>query len=167
MEVKKTNKSKAVGNTFERSIAKQLSEWIYSDQHVLKREPTSGATKDNYVGDVYPAKQLTPNQPEWLYLVECKYGYTQNTPTLLNYKIVESWYLKSLQETKQSEKQKIILLIANFKGKRGVLLCTNKFLNCIHCNCVLCIRNNGDVEYVYCYDYGEMLKYKFTDVFCD
>jgi hypothetical protein len=61
----KTN-SKKLGNAFERRVAKDLSLWIYNDPHVLKREPTSGATKDNYCGDIFPMKQLLPN---WVYPV--------------------------------------------------------------------------------------------------
>jgi hypothetical protein len=157
--------SKKIGNSFERRVAKQLSEWIYGDPHVLKREPTSGGTKNVYSGDIFPMKQLEVGQPEWTYLVECKYGYAQFTPTLLNYSIVENWYLKALAESKQTVKQKTILLIMNFKNKKGILLCTNKELEKIYCKCVLCIRNNGDCEWVFCYDYNEMLKYGYKEVF--
>lgn len=159
----KTN-SKTLGGSFERKIAKELSLWIYNDKDVLKREPTSGATKDIYVGDIYPAKQLKPDQQEWIFLVECKSGYSNMTPTLLNYKIIENWYLKSLKETKLSKKQKIILLIANFKNRKGILLCTNNELN-ICCKCILCIKNNQDYEWVFCYDYKDTLEYNFKDVF--
>lgn len=159
----KTN-SKSLGGAFERRIARELSTWMYDDPNVLKREPTSGAAKDNYVGDIYPAKQLLPGQQSWRVLVECKCGYSQFTPTLLNYSIIEKWYLKSLLETKQSELQKNVIIIANFKNKKGILLCTNLELN-VCCKCVLCIKNNGDYEYVYCYDYNELLKHSFIEVF--
>jgi len=160
----KTN-SKKLGNTFERRVAKDLSNWIYGDPHVLKREPTSGGTKNVYSGDIFPMKQLEKDQPEFTFLVECKAGYAQFTPTLLNYSIVENWYLKALAESKQTIKQKTILLIMNFKNKKGILLCTNKELEKIYCKCVLCIRNNGDCEWVFCYDYNEMLKYGYKEVF--
>jgi hypothetical protein len=162
----KTN-SKKIGNSFERRVAKDLSTWIYNDPHTLQREPTSGATKHVYFGDIFPVKQLEKGQPEWKYLVECKYGYSQFTPTLLNYSIVEGWYLKALAESKQTKKQHVILLIMNFKNKKGILLCTNKELDTICCKCVLCIRNNGNFEWVFCYDYNEMLKYGYNEIFSD
>jgi hypothetical protein len=157
--------SKKIGNNFERLVARQLSLWMYGDPHVLKREPTSGATKDVYNGDIFPMKQLELGQPDWIYLVECKYGYSQFTPTLLNYNIIEKWYLKSLEESNQSEKQKIILLILNFKGKKGILACTNIELNSIYCKSIICIRTNGNVEWVFCYDYKEMLQYNYDQIF--
>jgi len=159
----KTN-SKALGGIFERKIAKELSCWIYDDQHVLKREPTSGATKDNYIGDIYPAKQLLIGQPSWVFLVECKSGYSQFTPTLINYSIIEKWYLKALLETRQNELQKNILLICNFKAKKGILVCSSLELN-IPCKCVLCIKNNGSFEWVFCYEYKDMLEHSFEEVF--
>jgi|SaaInlStandDraft_3_1057020.scaffolds.fasta_scaffold21831_3 hypothetical protein len=156
--------SKRIGNTFERKVARQLSIWIYDDPHVLKREPTSGGVKNVYSGDIFPMKQLTPDQPEFNLLVECKYGYAQFVPTLMNYSVIEQWYLKSLAESNATEKQKVVFVIANFKSKKGILLCTNIELNTIYCKCVLCIRNNGSVEWVYCYDYNEMLKYSYKEI---
>jgi hypothetical protein len=157
--------SKEIGNKFERKVAKELSNWIYDDPHVLKREPTSGAVKHVYSGDIFPMKQIRNDQPGWTLLVECKYGYAQFTPTLLNYKIIEGWYLKAKSEANETDVQKTIMLICNFKGKRGILLCTNKELSTIYCKCVLCIRNSGSVEWVFCYDYKEMLKYSYNEIF--
>lgn len=158
----KTN-SKSLGGAFERKVASQLSYWMFDDPHVLKREPTSGGSKSVYCGDIFPMKQIT--WKTFPLLVECKCGYTNLTPTLLNYSIVETWYLKALKESKQSNGQDIILLIQNFKNKRGILLSTNIELDQIVYKCVLCIKNNGGYEYVFCYDYNEMLKYRFVDVF--
>ena len=157
--------SKKIGNTFERRVAKELSNWIYGDPHVLKREPTSGATKDVYVGDIFPMKQLEVGQPDWIYHVECKYGYQMFTPTLLNYSIVEKWYLKSLEESFLTDKQRTILMVLNFKGKKGVMLCTNVELNSIYCKSIICIRTNGNAEWVFCYDYKEMLQYRYNQIF--
>ena len=158
--------SKEIGNKFERRVAKDLSKWIYNDPHVLKREPTSGAIKHVYSGDIFPMKQIREDQPDWNMIIECKYGYAQFTPTLLNYNIIEKWYLKVLSEANETKDQKTIMLICNFKGKKGILLCTNKELSGIHCRCVLCIRNNGNIEWVFCYDYNRMLKYSYKEVFC-
>ena len=154
----KTN-SKALGGRFEREIAKELSIWMFNDPHTLKREPTSGAVKNVYTGDIFPMKQL-----EWSYFpfhVETKSGYSDHTPTLLNFKIISDWYLKCVEEsTIPGNKQEIILLICNFKGRRGILLITNKKLN-IPYKCIL----NISPHIVYCYDYKNMLDYDFEDVF--
>jgi hypothetical protein len=155
----KTN-SKKLGNQGEREIAKQLSEWIFNDSHVLKRAPDSGAQKDIYTGDIIPIKMI-----DWGYFplhIEIKAGYTDLTPTLLNFKMVSKWYLKCVEEsTIPGNKQEIILLIMNFKSRQGVLLATNKELN-IPWKCIL----NIDPHIVYCYDYKEMLScYTFCEVF--
>ena len=160
----KKNNSKEIGNTFERKIAKELSIWIFNDPHVLKKEPTSGAVKTVYWGDIFPMKQI-----EWdhfPFLIECKYGYEDFTPTLLNYRLIEEWYKKAYKESLESKVQEIILLIRNFKGRNGVLLCTNKILSNIIYKSIICINNDNKYELVYCYNYKDMLKYKFEDVFC-
>lgn len=162
--MEKKNKSKSLGNSFERKIAKELSIWMFNDQHVLKREPTSGATKNVYCGDIFPMKQI--NWEVWPFHIECKYGYSQFTPTLLSYPIIEKWYLKALAESKITENQNIILLICNFKNKKGIMVFTNKKLKKILYKSIICIKTNGILENVYCYDYNEMLKYNFESVFC-
>ncbi len=158
--------SKEIGNRFERNIAKELSLWIFNDPHTLKREPTSGATKNIYVGDIFPMKQI--NWGVWPFMIECKYGYTQFTPTLLNYSIIEKWYLKSFKEAQEKNNgQEIVLLICNFKNKKGILLCTNTLLNrnIIDYNCILNVKDKKINHYVYCYDYKKILKYNFESVF--
>lgn len=157
----KKNKSKEIGNRFEREVARQLSIWMFDDEHTLKREPTSGAVKNVYTGDIFPMKQL--EWEYWPFHIECKYGYEEKMPTLLNFKIIEGWYLQCVAESTQcNNKQEIILLICNFKAKRGTLLCTNKELSCVRCNCILKIGCHD----VYCYNYKDMIgSYTFVEVF--
>ena len=162
----KTN-SKKLGNAFERKIAKELSNWIYNDPHVLQREATSGGTKTVYVGDIFPVKQLNKNQPEWEYLVECKSGYEELTPTLLNFKIIKNWYLKAIKEIEYSEKQKTIIIIANFKGRRGILFCCDKELNEIFERTIICIQDNDNYYFLHCYNYKDILEYNYKDLFSD
>lgn len=153
----KTN-SKSIGNTGERNIAKVLSIWIFNDQHVLKREPTSGGVKTVYCGDIFPMKPI-----EWEYfpfLIEVKWGYNDHTPTLYNFSIIEKWYLKAKKESQMSNKQDIILLICNFKGRQGVLLFTNTELNFPY-KCILNIKS----ECVFCYNFKEIIKYDFNEIF--
>lgn len=159
------NKSKEKGGSFERKIAKELSEWMFNDPHTLKREPTSGASKAVYLGDIFPFKQI--EWEYWPFYIECKVGYLDKLPTLLNFSIIEKWFIKILEELTvfDDTEQKIILLIYNPTGRKGTLLCTNVTLNNLFCKCVLCIKYNKNTEYIYCYDYKEVLKYDFVDLF--
>jgi len=154
----KTN-SKEIGNRGERKIAKELSLWIWNDPHILKKEVTSGAVKTVYFGDIYPIKETGWGEIFPFYF-EIKWGYENHTPTLLNFSIIEKWWYKCVKESEQSNGQEIILLIMNFKGRKGILLSTNKKLN-IPYKCIL----NIYPHIVYCYDYKEMLEYNFETVF--
>ena len=154
----KTN-SKKIGNNYEREIAFQLSEWIFNDKHVLKRESTSGGVKTVYFGDIYPIKDT--GWDHFPFYIEVKHGYEKNLPTLLNFTIIESWWHKCVLESEQSNGQDIILLIYNPTGRRGVLLCTNTVLNIAY-KCIL----NISPHIVYCYDFKNMIKnYDFETVF--
>lgn len=53
----------------------------------------------------------------------------------------------------------------NPTGRKCTLLCTNVTLNNVFCKCVLCLEYNNNTEYIYCYDYKEILKYNFVDLF--
>ncbi len=160
---KKPNKSKQIGNAFERKMAKELSIWMFDDPHTLKREPTSGATKDVYIGDIYPMKQMDWNC--WPFQIETKYGYTNQSPTLINYKIIEKWFLKAHLESKEHDTQKIILLITNFKDRKGIMLICNCELYSINWRSIIKIKHNGCDLIGYVYDYAELLKTNFDDVF--
>jgi len=110
--------SKQKGNKMERDTAKALSFWMFHDEHTLKREPTSGASKYNYCGDIFPMRQI-----EWSnfpFLIETKYGYEQHIPTLWQYTKVAEWFIKASNEGRQHN-QYITFLICQFKNKPTLL----------------------------------------------
>lgn len=154
---------KQKGNKMERDVAKTLSFWMFGSEHVLKREPTSGAVKHNYCGDVYPQQQI-----EWLnfpFLIETKTGYEQHTPTLWQYSKVLEWFTKSTKEGEQ-HRQWIVFLICQFKNK-PTLLFTNYHLDLEKILPVALIPNqtNGDIHWIYTYIFKDLLKLNFTDLY--
>jgi hypothetical protein len=163
---KKSNKSKKMGNNFERKIAKELSIWMFNDPHVLKREPTSGANKHTYIGDIIPMKQI--NWHYWPFNIETKYGYYKRRPTLLNYDIVRKWLLKAYYQSDNHNTQKLVLLICNFKTRRGILVFTNKVLNNIYWRSIIHFKDsNNQRQFCYIYDYDELLMNDFEDIFAE
>lgn len=154
---------KTKGNKMERDTAKTLSLWMFNDEHTLMREPTSGATKYNYCGDIFPMKQI--NWAHFPFLVETKTGYESSIPTLWQYTKVLEWFNKSLNESKQHN-QWIIFLICQFKNK-AALLFTNYQLDLekIVPITVLTDQVNGDINWINTYIFKEVIKYNFLDLF--
>lgn len=156
--------SKAKGGRFERECAKKLSIWMFDDGDVLKREPTSGAIKSVYVGDIFPMKQI-----DWKcfpFMIEAKTGYEKSTPSLYDYKILEKWAIKSIEDSECNEQQKIILLIVQFKQK-PIFLFTDHFINenkLVYTISFPIIRNN-DITYFYAYHFNSLLSIPFQEIF--
>lgn len=155
--------SKAKGGKMERDTAKTLSFWMFDREHTLKREPTSGAVKHSYCGDIFPMEQI--DWSNFPFLIETKTGYETFTPTLWQYTKVLEWYNKSVGESKQHN-QWIIFLICQFKNKPALLF-TNYHLDLDKILPVAIIPNqtNGDVNWVYTYIFKDLLKLKFTDLY--
>ncbi len=154
---------KSKGNKMERDTAKSLSIWMFNDQHVLKREPTSGAIKHNYCGDIFPMKQI--DWSNFPFLIETKTGYEQHTPTLWQYTKVLDWFNKSLVEGKQHN-QHIIFLICQFKNKPALLF-TNYQISLEKITPVSIIPNqiNGNLNWINTYIFKDVLKLGFLDLF--
>lgn len=154
---------KAKGNKMERDTAKALSIWMFNDEHTLKREPTSGAFKYNYCGDIFPMKQI-----KWLnfpFLVETKTGYEQNTPTFWRYNKIIEWIIKAINETKQHN-QHIMFLICQFKNKPTLLFTNFQIdLKYILPTVIIPIQINGDINWINVYLFKELLKLNFYDIF--
>ncbi|MFA7202521.1 MAG: hypothetical protein WC188_02245 [Candidatus Caldatribacteriota bacterium] len=154
---------KAKGNKMERDTAKILSYWMFDDEHTLKREPTSGAMKYNYCGDIFPMKQI-----EWKhfpFLIETKTGYENNTPTLWQYTKVIEWFNKSLNESLQHN-QHIIFLICQFKNKPKLLFTNHHFdLDKIIPLSILPNERNGSLDWIYVYSFKNILKLNFIELF--
>lgn len=120
-------KSKSKGNKYENIIAKELGNWLFSDQDVFERHITSGAKKSVYVGDIIPIKQI-----DWKgfpFIIECKHGYENQIPNFNNQSIVRQWVNKSINEKTQN--QKYLWLIMRFHGFSDLIL-TDHMLNNIH-----------------------------------
>jgi hypothetical protein len=155
----KTNKNKAKGNAYERKVAKELSLWIFDDEHMLKREPSSGAQKHSFTGDIFPYKQIPWKR--WPIHIETKSGYEDSIPTFHNYKKVESWFRKALEESKLSG-QHCILLICQFKHRNAIVISNTYLTNLLFSVCFP-IKVDNDIMAVYVYDYKELLKLNFED----
>jgi len=154
---------KAKGNRMERDTAKTLSMWMFDEEHTLKREPTSGAIKHNYCGDIFPMAQI--NWSNFPFLIETKTGYEQHTPSFWQYTKVIEWFNKSTIEGKQHN-QWIVFLICQFKNK-SALLFTNYNLELKEIVPVAVIPNqtNGDINWIYTYIFKDVIKLNFLDLF--
>lgn len=147
MSEKKIN-SKQKGNTFERKIAKELSQWMFNNKDILRRHPTSGCEKCIWTGDVVPLAQMPDEwNNTWSIHIECKTGYKDDTPDFWNYKKIITWFNKAKLES-EINNQYIIYLICQFKH-RSALLITNTMLPHIKYNLVIL---NDDLLYVYIYN---------------
>lgn len=161
----KKNKSKSKGNSEERKVAKQLSEWFFNDINVLKRHPDSGATKSCYCGDVIPMKQLINYwEYDWPFIVEVKTGYESFSPTFYNYTKIEEWFIKALNEGIENN-QSIVLLITRFKGKKPLLITNYYIKNILFKVIIPCLNIDKNIIYTYVYDYNELLNYKYQHIF--
>ena len=154
---------KIKGGKMERDTAKTLSFWMFGDEHTLKREPTSGAMKHVYCGDVFPMKQI-----EWSnfpFLIETKTGYPEHTPSLWQYEKVLDWFEKAVREGKQHN-QWIIFLICQFKNK-PTLLFTNYPLDLEKIIPRTIIPNDrySNLEWIYVYFFKQILLNNFLDLF--
>lgn len=154
---------KRKGNKMERDVAKLLSIWMFNSEHVLKREPTSGASKFNYCGDVYPQQQI--DWSNFPFLIETKTGYEQHTPTFWQYTKTLEWFNKASVEGRQHN-QWIIFLICQFKN-RSALLFTDYHLDLEKIVPTAIIPNqiNGEIQWIYVYTLKEVIKLNFLDLF--
>lgn len=155
--------SKRKGGKMERDTAKSLSVWMFEDEHVLKREPTSGAIKYNYCGDIYPQKQI--NWSNFPFLIECKTGYQEHSPTFWKYSKSIEWFNKASVESRQHN-QWIIFLICQFKNKPTLLFTNYQIdLHRIIPNVIIPNQINGQINWINVYNFKDMLKLGFPDIF--
>lgn len=161
-----SGKAKAKGNSYERKVAKELSFWIFEDQDVLKRHPTSGADKCIWCGDIVPLKQLPLEwNAQFPFMIETKSGYEQHSPTFWRYGKIEEWVKKAYIEG-INHNQTILFLICQFKNKSPLLI-TNYCINIdtLLFNVVFPVRLNGNIFYAYVYNFKDVLKLSFCDLF--
>lgn len=152
--------SKEKGNCFERKIAKELSIWMFDDQNILKRHPSSGTDKCIWTGDIVPLAQLpTWKFEKWPFQIECKTGYDVYSPTFWKFDKIKEWFSKAKKES-EINNQEIILLICQFKYKKKLVF-TNKFLNNIDYGVII---KNEDYHII-TYYYEDLISKNFNEVF--
>lgn len=162
---KKQNKSKREGNKFENKISKELGEWIFSDKFVFERDKTSGGSKNVYVGDIIPIKQI--NWRYFPFIIECKHGYKDRMANLNQQRAVKDWILKAQYE--KTEQQQYLWLIIQFQNY-STLFITDHILKGIHWDVAL---NTIDKNYYenkkryicYVYQFKDIKYQKLKDLY--
>jgi len=163
-------KSKAKGNKFENTTAKQLGLWMFDSPTILGRHLTSGAIKTAWLGDIVPVKQLPAKfNGSFPFLFECKHGYANDVPTFIKYTKLKQWIDKCLEESEQSETQKNIYIIAKFKYKPTILI-TNYLINSnlkLFTVAIPIIKPDNTLIYFYSYLFNDLLEFDFFKLFPD
>lgn len=160
---KRPTNQKAKGNKYERETAKKLSKWMFNDPTILYKHEDSGARKVVYNGDVTPKHISKYPWKIFPFVIECKNGYKQNIPTLMNQNHLKKWLKKLLSE--RTDEQRIPLFIAQYHRQIPILL-TTITLNCKYELALLV--NYADVdEFFYVYKFNELLKKDFIKIMPD
>ena len=157
--------NKEKGNSFERLISKDLSNWMFGCPNVLYRQPTSGAKKDILIGDIIPIDQMPPGFNKFPFYIECKTGYPQELPTFFNFSFIEKVIKKILGELsnrKTPSFQQILLVIIRFKYQRKIVVFTNCLIPSLKWEVCLLIDND---KIFYMYDYKKLLQQDFLTCF--
>lgn len=141
---------KRKGNTFENAISKSLSKWLFDDEHMLSRHPSSGAKKCAWRGDIVPQKQLPPEWVRFPFYIETKTGYKKHIPTFYNYSIITKWLDSCINNV--NDDQNIIMLVCRFKNKKILLISDYKFKD----DFILLFNHRGKIFYVFLFE--EILK---------
>jgi len=154
---------KSKGNKYERDTAKKLSKWMFNDPTILYKHEDSGARKVVYNGDItvkhvskYPWK-IFP------FVIECKNGYAQNIPTLMNQNHLKKWLVKLLNE--RTDEQRIPLFIAQYHHQIPILM-TTVILNFGY-QLALVVPHKGVNEFFYVYKFNELMKRDFLEMMPD
>lgn len=161
----KQGAQKSKGNRFEHKMSKKLGNWMFGDQYMLDKDPTSGARKLIYKGDIVPVKAHEFNWSCWPFLFECKDGYKNNIPTLMNQSLVREWLYKLLSELDQTS-QFIPMLIAQFHGYKTPILLTTLVLN-FYTDISMLVAYENEYYQFYIYNFNEIIKSNFYEVLPD
>ena len=111
-------KNKRAGSSFEREVAKILSNWVYGEDSVIRRHPTSGSEKD--YGQGADVSVFQPGYEQFNYFVEVKRGY--KTDIFNARKQILEWYNTAKSKNKKNYPIWIIWKIL----RQGIILATNK-----------------------------------------
>lgn len=126
--IKKTKRNprnnKKYGSSWERDSARLLSVWLFEDENVLKRHPTSGAEKSISASDIIPMKNI---DIDFTVHIECKNGYETEIDIFKAKQQLIKWYNEAIEKLKN--KNETVWIIWKIP-RRGILLCSNKsFVN--------------------------------------
>jgi len=166
----KPGSQKAKGNAFERDIAKKLSKWMYVDEYILGRDPTSGARGtvlgkgQVFCGDIIPVKQLPLEwKGQFPFLFECKTGYKALMPNLNQQNIIHKWINKLV--TERVNEQQTPILIVRFLRQKPLMIIPFTLTNVSWSIClnIYCQSMNQRILF-YTYDLASVLSSDF-DIF--
>jgi len=160
---KRPTNQKSKGNKYERETAKRLSKWMFNDNTILYKHEDSGARKVVYMGDITPKHVSKYPWHIFPFVIECKNGYAQNIPTLMNQNHLRKWLKKLLDE--RSDEQRIPFFIAQYHHQIPILM-TNIVLR-HHYLVALNVHHDGVNEFFYVYKFNEILKKDFLAVMPD
>ncbi len=152
-QAKKTKKNpssrnKAKGSAWERDVAKKLSLWIYGQENVLRRHPTSGAEKG--FGSGADIANFNHEFPSLKRFIEVKCGYKDD---LFNArKQILGWYDVAKPKNVNGYPIWIIWKLLN----RGIILATDKKFKKIDPLFIM-----GPLHV---YDFKELLKISYKDI---
>jgi hypothetical protein len=157
--------NKEKGNTFERSIAKKLNEWMFKDRLVLKRSSDSGAQKDILCGDIVPVGQLPIDwNGVFPFIFELKKGYPEDIPTPFKYEVVHDW-LKKVYRESLIYNQFIILLIIQFTGRETIFFTNYNFSDSLNYIISFNLKINNQYIEFRCFKFKDLLKLDFNKIF--
>ena len=143
-----SSRNKAKGSAWERDVAKKLSLWIYGQENVLRRHPTSGAEKG--FGSGADIANFNHEFPSLKRFIEVKCGYKDDLFNSL--KQINGWYDVAKPKNVNNYPIWIIWKLLN----RGIILATDKKFKKIS---PLFIMGS-----LYVYDFKELLKIPYKDI---
>lgn len=158
---KRPTNQKAKGNRYERKVAKELSEWIFNDGTILYKHEDSGARKVVYTGDITPKHVSKYPWPIFPFVFECKNGYKNQIPSIMNHNHLRKMLRKLLDE--RSDEQRIPVFIAQYHHQIPIFMTTIS-LNLVPYSIAIALEYDGGTEFFYVYKYKEVLSQNFNKV---
>jgi len=160
---RRPNNQKSKGNKYERDTAKKLSIWMFSDPTILYKHEDSGARKIVYNGDITPKHISKYPWDIFPFVIECKNGYKNNIPTLMNQNHLKKWLKKLLEE--RTDEQRIPVFIAQYHHQIPILMTTIILRHGYMLALVVNTKNSS--EFFYVYKFNDLLKRDFLSVMPD
>lgn len=164
MNRKKGVSVKEQGNREERKQAKKLSEWMFGDKDMLKKQSDSGALEIIWSGDVVPMKQMPDEwNKKWPFLMEVKNGYKKHYPDFWRYTQLTAWVKKAHKESK-THNQNVLFIVTQFFRKTA-LVTTNYCPTALPFKVSFPIELDDQWKFMYVYRLKDMMNIDFREVF--